>query len=78
MDDEIKEDIKVELESNESEIGQNIYSKHSSVIFQQSQDDQEQRHMRFILCSKENENFQEQREQRDKQEQDGQQNQINT
>lgn len=34
--------------------------------------------MRFILCSKENENFQEQREQRDKQEQDGQQNQINT
>ena len=72
MDDEIKEDIKVELDSNESEIGQNIYSKHSSVIFQQSQDDQEQRHMRFILCSKENENFQEQREQRDKQEQDGQ------
>jgi len=41
MEEEIKEDIKVELESNESDIGQNIYSKHSSVIFQQSQDDQE-------------------------------------
>jgi hypothetical protein len=34
MDEEIKEEIKVELESNESDIGLNIYSQRSSVIFQ--------------------------------------------
>lgn len=37
MDEEIKEEIKVELESNASDLGLNIYSAHSSVIFQQSE-----------------------------------------